>query len=196
MLKYKKIKGNLVHKSAVINWNKINIGKGNIIGPYVVIGNKPQWPHKKNVGKVIIGNNNTFNEYCNIHLPTKLKKKTFIGDNNYFMNATTIDHDCYIENNTILSSNVVLGGNVYIMKFSQLGIKTIVHQNQIIGSYSMIGMGTIITKKIKIYPGYVYYGKPIKKIKKNLIGIKRNNVSIKILKNEKKRFLKLFNEKK
>ena len=24
MLKYKKIKGNLVHKSAVINWNKIN----------------------------------------------------------------------------------------------------------------------------------------------------------------------------
>ena len=60
----------------------------------------------------------------------------------------------------------------------------------------MIGMGTIITKKIKIFPGYVYYGKPIKKIKKNLIGIKRNNVSNKMLKNEKKRFLDLFNEKK
>ena len=40
MIKYKKIKGNLVHKSAVINWNNINIGKGNIIGPYVVIGTK------------------------------------------------------------------------------------------------------------------------------------------------------------
>ena len=25
MLKYQKIKGNLVHKSAVINWNKINM---------------------------------------------------------------------------------------------------------------------------------------------------------------------------
>ena len=42
MLKFKKIKGNLVHKTAVVNWKKIKIGKGNIIGPYVVIGNMLQ----------------------------------------------------------------------------------------------------------------------------------------------------------
>ena len=47
MLNFKKIKGNFVHKTAVINWKKIKIGRGNTIGPYVVIGNSAQWPKKK-----------------------------------------------------------------------------------------------------------------------------------------------------
>ena len=75
MLKFKKIKGNFVHPTAVINWKSLIIGKGNTIGPYVVIGNQAQWKNKKNSGKIIIGNLNFFNEYTNIHLPTTLKKK-------------------------------------------------------------------------------------------------------------------------
>ena len=39
-----------------------------------------------------------------------------------------------------------------------------------------------------IIPGHTYYGKPVKKIKKNLIGLKRNKISDIILKNENKRF--------
>tara|TARA_B110001452_G_C14847371_1_gene295967 strand:+ start:26 stop:475 length:450 start_codon:yes stop_codon:yes gene_type:complete len=147
MLKYLKIKKNLVHPTAVINWDQIKIGKGNKIGPYVIIGNDAQYPKKSSDGIIEIGDNNTFNEFCNIHLPTSYRKKTKIGNNNYFMNSTTIDHDCTIENNVILSSNVILGGNVYIMECAQLGIKTTVHQNQIIGSYTMVGMNSIITKK-------------------------------------------------
>ncbi len=177
MLKFKKIRGNYIHSTAIINWNSLVIGKGNTIGPYVVIGNEAQWKGKKSVGKIIIGNNNVFNEYTNIHLPTKLKKKTFIGNNNYIMNSTTIDHDCYLEDNLVISSNVILGGNIHIMKYANLGIKTIVHQNQVIGSYSMIGMGSIITKNKKILPGHVYYGKPVKKIKKNIFSLKKNKVS-------------------
>ena len=195
MLKYKKIKGNLVHKTAIIDWKNLVIGKGNIIGPYVVIGNMAQHPNKKSFGKIYIGNKNIFNEYCNVHLPTKLKKKTFIGNNNFFMNSTTIDHDCFIEDNAIFSSNVVLGGNVYVMKSAQFGIRSSVHQNQIIGSFSMIGMGSIVTKKIKVLPGYIYYGRPIKKRKKNLIGLKRNKVTNKLIKNEIKRFKKILDEK-
>ena len=191
MLKFKKIKGNLVHKTAVINWKKIKIGKGNIIGPYVVIGNMPQWKDKKAVGKIIIGNKNIINEYCNIHLPTNLKKETYIGNNNYLMNSTTIDHDCYIENNVTLSSNVILGGNVHIMKNSTIGIKSVIHQNQVIGSYTMIGMGTIVTKKIKLKPGYVFYGKPVKQIKKNILALNRYKINFKNLKKELNRFNKI-----
>lgn len=196
MLKYFKIKKNLIHSTAVINWKKVDIGVGNTIGPYVVIGNKPQHPKKKANGKIKIGNNNTFNEYCNIHLPTNLTKQTYIGNKNYFMNSTTIDHDCFIENNTIFSSNVILGGNVHVMNNAQLGIKTIVHQNQIIGSFVMIGMGSIITKKLKVEPGYTYFGKPAKKIKKNLVGLKRNNIKNRYLNVEKKRFVQLLNKMK
>ena len=126
MLKYIKLENNnLVHPTAVINWKKLLIGKNNKIGPYVIIGNDAQHSRKKSYGKIKIGNNNTINEYCNIHLPTIRNKVTFIGNNNYLMNSTTIDHDCYIENNVILSSNVILGGNVHVMNGAQLGIRTI-----------------------------------------------------------------------
>ena len=191
MLKFKKIKGNYVHTTAVINWKSLIIGKGNTIGPYVVIGNQAQWKGKKNIGKIIIGNNNVFNEYTNIHLPTSLKKATIIGNNNYLMNSTTIDHDCCLEDNLIISSNVVLGGNIHIMKHANLGIRTIVHQNQVIGSYSMIGMGSVITKNKKILPGYIYYGRPIKKIKKNILSLKKNKIDDKKLKFENIRFNKI-----
>ena len=191
MIKFKKIKGNFIHSTAVINWKSLSIGIGNTIGPYVIIGNQAQWKNKKNMGKIIIGNNNVFNEYTNIHLPTSIKKKTFIGNNNYIMNSTTIDHDCYLEDDIVLSSNVILGGNIHIMKNANLGIKTIVHQNQVIGSFSMIGMGSIITKKKKILPGYIYYGKPVKKVKKNLLGLKKNKINYKKLNIENLRFKKI-----
>ena len=197
MLKFKKVNGNLVHTTAIVNWKKVIIGKNNTIGPYAVIGMKAQWKDKKSSGKIIIGNNNFIHEYCNIHLPTNITRETKIGNNNYFMNSTTIDHDCHIEDNVQLNSNVILGGNVFIMKNAHLGMKVIIHQGQVIGSYSMIGMGSIITKKKKIEPGYIYYGKPVKKIRKNTIGLKKNKITSDILKKEYKRFskLKINNEK-
>ena len=78
MLKFKKIKNNFVHTTAVINWKKIVIGSGNIIGPYVVIGNNAQHPKLKSNGIIQIGNNNVFNEFTNVHLPTSIKKNFFI----------------------------------------------------------------------------------------------------------------------
>ena len=191
MLNYLKREGNLIHKTALVNWKNIKIGKNNIIGPYAVIGNIAQHPKQKSNGKIIIGNNNTFNEYTNVHLPTKLRKKTIIGNNNYFMESVTIDHDCVVEDDVILSSKVVLGGNVYIMRGAQLGIKASVHQNKVIGSFCMIGMHSFVTKKLNLIPGYIYYGKPAKKKNKNLIGLKRNNITSKILKDENERYKKI-----
>ena len=191
MLKFKKKKGNLIHPTAVINWKKIIIGKNNVIGPYVVIGSSAQHPKKKSTGKIHIEDNNIINEFTNIHLPTNLKKKTIIGSNNYIMNSCTIDHDCKLENNIVLSSNVILGGNVHLMNGSQLGMKVLVHQNQLIGSFSMIGMGSVITKKTKVLPGFIYFGKPAKKYKRNLLGLKRFKIDKKKLKYEILRFNKI-----
>ena len=188
MLKFKKIKGNLVHNSSIINWDKINIGKGNIIGPNVVIGTDAQHPYLESKGKIIIGNNNIFREFTTIHLPTKKKKITKIGNNCYFMTLSHIAHDCIIEDKVIFSNNVTLGGNTYVMKQSQLGFNTTVHQNQVIGSYTMIGMSSVITKNIKIIPGYIYVGNPAKKIGLNKTGIKKRKISSIDIKKEKLRF--------
>ena len=46
-----------------------------------------------------------------------------------------------------------------------------------IGSFAMIGMGTIVTRSIKILPGFVYFGNPAKKIKKNTVGFKKKGIS-------------------
>ena len=82
---YKIIKGNKIHDTAIINWDKLKIGKGNIFGPYVVVGTEAQWPGHKSFGNIEIGNNNIFREFTTIHLPTKKKKLTKIGNNCYLM---------------------------------------------------------------------------------------------------------------
>ena len=191
MIKFKKIKGNLVHTSAVINWDRLDIGKGNLIGPNVIIGTDAQHPRDKSIGKIKIGNNNVFREFTTIHLPTKLKKITHIGNNCYFMTLSHIAHDCYLEDNILFSNNVTLGGNTYIMNGSQLGFNTIIHQGQVIGSYTMFGMGSIITKKLLAKPGFIYLGNPAKKLKINKIGLSRKKIEHKDLLEENRRFLTL-----
>ena len=188
MIKFKKIKENFVHHTAIINWKKVKIGKGNIIGPNVIIGTDAQHPYLDSKGEIIIGNNNTFREFTTVHLPTEIKKITKIGNNCYFMALSHIAHDCNIEDKVIFSNNVTLGGNTYVMTKSQIGFNSTIHQNQVIGSFSMIGMSSVITKKMKIIPGYIYAGNPAKRIALNKIGIKKKNISKIDLKKEKIRF--------
>ena len=52
-------------------------------------------------------------------------------------------------------------------------------------------MGSIITKNKRILPGYMYYGKPVKKIRKNILGLKKNKINDKNLKSEHVRFKKI-----
>ena len=107
------------------------------------------------------------------------------------MDSSTIDHDCILEDNILIASHSILGGNITLMKNCQLGIRSTIHQNQIIGSYSMIGMNSVITKKLDVKPGFIYFGRPAKKVKKNNIGLKRNKITSENLKKEYKRFLLL-----
>ena len=188
---FKNIKGNKVHKTAIINWEKIEIGKGNIFYPYSVIGSDAQHSYEKTKGKLVIGNKNIFREFCTVNLPTKKKKLTKIGNSCIFMTMSHIGHDCTIEDNVVVSNNVNIAGNTYVMKNSQFGLNSVIHQDQVVGSYCMIGMGTIIGKKILLKPGYIYVGNPPKGIILNKIGLERNNISKKKLLNEIKRFEKL-----
>ncbi len=188
---FRKLKDNYIHKTAIINWRKVIIGKNNVIGPYSVIGTDAQHTRDVSNGKIYIGNNNIIREFTTIHLPTKLRKKTIIGNNCNLMTMSHIAHDCIIEDDVVFSNNVTLGGNTHVMKKAQLGFNTIVHQNQVIGSFVMIGMGTIVTRKIKVLPGFVYFGNSAKKIKKNSIGFKKKGISKSEIINETKRFNKI-----
>ena len=56
-------------------------------------------------------------------------------------------------------------------------------------------MGSIIVKKNIIEPGYIYYGRPIKRSKINKIGLKKNKIDNKTLAKEKKRFITIKNNR-
>ena len=185
---WREIKGNKVHSTAVVNWEQLEIGTGNEIGPYVCIGTDAQHIREESSGKVRIGDNNVIREYCSINLPTRFTNVTEIGSNCYFMAQTHINHDCVIEDKVILCNNVTPGGHVWIMRGAVLGFGVLVHQYQVIGSYSMIGLGTIIPAKTKITPGHIYYGNPVQQHGVNSIGMERNKISYKEMANERIRY--------
>lgn len=189
------IDGNFIHETAVINWERVKIGKGNTIFPYVVMGTSPQHKRSEASGKITIGDNNVFREHVAVHCPTKLGTElTEIGSNNYFMVNSHIGHDVVIEDNVTLCNNVTPGGHVWIMKGAVLGFGVLIHQYQVIGSYSMVGLGTIIPANAKITPGHIYYGNPVRQHGVNSIGMERNKISYKEMANERIRYDNILTE--
>ena len=65
--------------------------------------------------------------------------KTVIGDNNLFMMATHVAHDCIIGNNVIMANNATLGGHVVVGDRVLIGGLAAVHQFVRIGSFAVIG---------------------------------------------------------
>ncbi len=183
--------GNKIHDTAVVDWNRVDIGTGNEIGPYVCIGTDAQHRTEPSDGKIIIGDNNIIREYSTVHLPTRFSKVTSIGNNCYLMALSHIAHDCVVEDNVIFSNNATLGGHVHIMQNSQIGFSATIHQHQVIGSYCMIGMGTVIPRNKKIIPGSKWVGNPAKIMGKNSVGLERAGITEEMLETENIRYEKL-----
>jgi hypothetical protein len=77
-------KGNKIHKTSIVDYDNLLIGKGNVIGPYAIIAGYAQHSNRKSLGKVIIGNNNIFREFFSVHRPVKKNGITKIGNNSIF----------------------------------------------------------------------------------------------------------------
>lgn len=167
---------NTIHPSAVISANVI-LGDNIYIGPNCTIGFPAEY--KKGFGEsldytVRIEDNVVLTG--NVTIDAGSRRDTVIGEGSFLMKAVYIAHDVVIGKQSILSAHTCLGGHVEIGDFVNIGMGAIVHPRQLIGSYSMIGMGTVVTKKVNILPGYIYAGNPAKKIGVNQIGLERNNI--------------------
>lgn len=144
---------------------EVNIGQGNVIGPYVVIGQPPQdkghyaeeevMPSRP--GPIIIGDNNVIRAFVTIDRP--LDTVTRIGDGCFIMTKAHIPHDAQIGDNVVLANSVDMGGFTQVHDGANLGLGTVVHQYSIIGAYSMVGMGSVVTKDVppfvKTYRGFI-----------------------------------------
>ena len=65
--------------------------------------------------------------------------KTLVGDNNLFMMACHVAHDCVVGNNVIMANNATLAGHVTVGDRVLIGGLSAVHQFVRIGDFAVIG---------------------------------------------------------
>ena len=182
--------GNLIHATALINWSVTKMGLGNVIGPFACIGQPPQKIIKSGCGEIRIGNGNILREYVSVTCP-QAGGITRLGDQNYLMTATNINHDCVLEDQVIIGSHSSIAGHCHIMKGCYVGMNAAVHQFSLLGSWALVGMGSTVIKKSRIFPGQKYAGSPVRALGLNQIGLERNGISHAQLAAEKRRYLQL-----
>ncbi len=123
-------------------------------------------------GKVHIGSNNTFREFCTVQRSIKEDGFTEIGNGNFFMVNSHIAHDCVIGNNNIVANNVMFGGHVHIGNRAFVSGGVAVHQFCSIGSYAMVGGQSHITKDVP--PFVTVDGLTSRVVGINRVGLRRS----------------------
>lgn len=156
---------------------RTTLGEHNRVYSHAAIGCAPQ--DKKYAGEdtqLIIGQGNTFHEFCTISLGTVQDRGvTQIGDDNWLMAYTHIAHDCVVGSHTIFANNTTLAGHVTVEDWVILGGLTAVHQFCTIGAHAMSAGGSIIVQDIPPYTTVA--GNHAKPVSINAEGLRRRNFS-------------------
>ena len=169
--------GNVIGPYSVVI-GKCEIGDGNWIGPHVVVGTPAEmrgthhaagWDSDPGAGTVSIGSRNVLREFTVVQQGTVLG--TTVGDDCYFMDKVHIPHDCEVGHSVTISCAVLIAGHVIIGDRCNLGLGAILHQRTVIGEGSMIGMGSVITRHIEPYA--LAYGAPARVRGANKTGLER-----------------------
>ncbi len=117
------------------------IGENNTIHDNAMLGNLPQDISfdRSKVTHLVIGDNNEFREFCNIHRASVENGKTIIKNNCYFMACSHVAHDCVIEDNVIICNGALVAGHAKVGHNAFISGNVAVHQFCSIGAYAMIG---------------------------------------------------------
>lgn len=162
--------------SNVILDGHTEIGNNNRFYNSAVIGSECQdLKYKGEPTKLIIGNNNTFREFCTVNTSATMDEPTRIGDNSLFMAYSHVAHNCQIGSNVILANAVNLAGHIHIQDSVTVGGMVAVHQFVKIGKYAFIGGKSGIKKDIPPFTrgeGFPYKIKGL-----NRIGLQRKGFS-------------------
>lgn len=128
-------------KAHVVVDGATEIGEGTVVYPFASLGSPPQdLKYKGEKSRLIIGKHNTIREHTTMNPGTADGgMETRVGDNNLFMMATHVAHDCQIGSHVILANNATLGGHVHVGDFVIIGGLAAVHQFVRIGDHAIIG---------------------------------------------------------
>lgn len=167
-----KLGNNNILQSNVLLAGYTTIGDGNKFFNSAVIGTDCQdLKYKGEPTQLIIGNNNTFREFCTVNRSATMEEPTQIGDNGLFMAYSHVAHNCILGNNLILANAVNLAGHVHIEDSVIIGGMTAVSQFSTIGIYAFVGGKSGISKDVP--PFTRGGGHPYKMAGINAIGLQR-----------------------
>jgi UDP-N-acetylglucosamine acyltransferase len=168
-----KLGDNCIVESHAFITGRTTCGKDNHFYPFVSIGAAGQ--DKKYNGEdteTIIGNGNTFREYCSLHRGTVQDKGvTQIGNNGLFMAYSHIGHDVVIRDNVILSNNATLAGHVFIDDHAIVSGLSAILQRCRIGKHAFIKGMSGVAKDVP--PFVSAFGNLAKPVGVNVEGMKR-----------------------
>ena len=90
---------------------------------------------------------------------------TSIGSGVIINTNASVDHDCYLDDYVHIAPGVSLAGGVRVGKGTFIGVGGSVRDHVTIGQNSFIGVGSVVVNDLD--PGFVYYGVPAIKVKRN-----------------------------
>jgi len=153
------------------------LGARNRVFPFCSIGSDPQ--DKKYAGEpteLIIGDGNTFREYCLINTGTvQGGNLTRIGSDNWIMGYAHVAHDCIVGSHTIIANGVQLAGHVTVEDWAIIGGTSAVHQFVRVGAHTMTGGGTILLQDLPPY--VICNGNPAQPHGVHVEGLRRRQFS-------------------
>lgn len=172
-----KIGEGTILKSHVVIEGDTEIGKNNVIFPFVTIGVEPQdLKFNGEKSKVVIGDKNKIREHVTIHLGTQDGAMvTRIGSNCLLMVGVHIAHDCVVGDNVILANNATLAGHVQVGDHVVIGGLSAIHQFARIGAGAMIGGMSGVENDV--IPNGLVMGERASLAGLNLVGMKRRNIA-------------------
>ena len=185
----------IVHKNVIMGDNN-ELVSSVIIDGHTTIGDGNKFFHSAVIGtdcqdlkyhgeptQLLIGNNNTFREFCTVNKSATMDEPTQIGDNGLFMAYSHVAHNCILGNNLIIANAVNFAGHIHIHDNVIIGGMVALHQFVKVGIYAFIGGKSGIKKDIPPYTRGE--GFPYKVMGLNSVGLQRRGFSSETIKSIK-----------
>jgi UDP-N-acetylglucosamine acyltransferase len=167
------------------------IGKENKIFSSAVVGSEPQdMKFKGEKSYLSIGDYNIIREFCTMNPGTGEGGKTQVGSHNLFMAYAHVAHDCIVGSHNIVANCGTLAGHVVMEDHILVSGLTAVHQFVRIGKLAIIGGCSKVVQDVP--PFCTADGHPARIFGLNLVGLRRNSVERKTVKELDQAFKILF----
>lgn len=209
----------IIHKTAqlakdveigpyVVIGENVKIGPGTSVGPHSIIefseiGGNNQFTGHAFIGmppqdykyhgeptRLVMGDDNIVREGVSLHRGSPLTGVTTIGSGCMFMCNSHVGHDCRIGSNIIMVNSAVAAGHVTIEDKAIISGLVAIHQFTRVGSLAMLSGGSMANQDI--VPYCTARGDRARPVCLNLVGLKRNGVTLESIKSVKHAFKTLF----